>query len=102
MRSLSVGGRFSRPLNRTRMNLWRFAMMPYHSNGLGLAMWMLDTNICSYLLRKRPVSALERFYASPLVDLRLSAIVVAELRYGAFRSESPPWKHTKALRLSLG
>ena len=48
-------------------------------------MWMLDTNICSYLLRKRPASVLERFYAAALEDLRLSAIVAAELRYGAVR-----------------
>ena len=64
-------------------------MMPYHKNGHGLTMWMLDTNICSYLLRKRPASALERFYASQLDDLRLSAIVAAELRYGAIRLQSP-------------
>lgn len=48
-------------------------------------MWMLDTNICSYLLRKRPPSVLERFYAADLEDLRLSAVVAAELRYGAAR-----------------
>jgi len=48
-------------------------------------MWMLDTNICSYLLRKRPPSVLERFYAADLDDLRISVIVAAELRYGAVR-----------------
>ena len=52
-------------------------------------MWMLDTNICSYLLRKCPASVLERFYAAPLDDLRISAIVAAELRFGAIRLNSP-------------
>ncbi len=48
-------------------------------------MWMLDTNICSYLLRKRPPSVLERFYTADLDDLSISAVVAAELRYGAAR-----------------
>jgi len=48
-------------------------------------MWMLDTNICSYMLRKRPPSVLERLYAADLDDLSISAVVAAELRYGAVR-----------------
>jgi len=46
---------------------------------------MLDTNICSYVLRRHPASVLARFYAARLEDLSISAIVAAELRYGATR-----------------
>lgn len=64
-------------------------------------MWMLDTNICSYLLRQRPAHVLARFYAAPLDDLRLSAIVAAELRYGAMRLNSPKFSVQLEKWLSL-
>jgi predicted nucleic acid-binding protein len=37
-------------------------------------MWMLDTNICSYVLRKHPASVLERFYATKLDELSVLAV----------------------------
>lgn len=43
----------------------------------------LDTNICSYILRKHPARMLERFAALSPADLWLSSIVAAELRFGA-------------------
>jgi len=43
----------------------------------------LDTNICSYVLRKRPVQMVERFRQLDRRQLWLSAIVAAELRSGA-------------------
>jgi tRNA(fMet)-specific endonuclease VapC len=48
--------------------------------------WMLDTNICIYLIKERPVSVLERFAAHPVGDLGLSAITLAELDYGVAKS----------------
>lgn len=64
-------------------------------------MWMLDTNICSYLLRQRPAHVLARFYAAPLDELRLSAIVAAELRYGAIRLNSQKFSEQLEKWLSL-
>ena len=43
----------------------------------------LDTNICSYVLRRRPASMVERFAGLDRGQLWLSAIVAAELRFGA-------------------
>ena len=43
----------------------------------------LDTNICSYILRRHPAGMLQRFAAVPPSQLWLSAIVAAELRVGA-------------------
>lgn len=45
----------------------------------------LDTNICSYILRRRPESILERFDALTHDQVWLSAIVAAELRFGALK-----------------
>ncbi len=43
----------------------------------------LDTNICSYILRRHPSAMIERFAELNPRPLWLSAIVAAELRFGA-------------------
>jgi tRNA(fMet)-specific endonuclease VapC len=49
----------------------------------------LDTNICSYILRRHPVNMIERFAALDPNQLWLSAVVAAELRFGAAKLSSP-------------
>lgn len=49
---------------------------------------MLDTNICSYILRRRPPEMVERFSMLSPNDLWLSCIVAAELRFGAAKKQS--------------
>ncbi|MFN5349320.1 MAG: type II toxin-antitoxin system VapC family toxin [Polaromonas sp.] len=48
----------------------------------------LDTNICSYILRRHPASMIERFAGLDRSELWLSAMVVAELRFGAAKLAS--------------
>lgn len=48
----------------------------------------LDTNICSYILRRHPASMIERFADLDRSQLWLSAIVAAELRFGAAKLAS--------------
>jgi len=50
---------------------------------------MLDTNVCSYLLRAQPRQAIERIGSLPIDELSLSALVAAELRFGAAKRQSP-------------
>jgi tRNA(fMet)-specific endonuclease VapC len=50
---------------------------------------MLDTNICIYIMNKRPPHVAEIFARHDMDDLGLSSIVVAELSYGAKKSASP-------------
>lgn len=50
---------------------------------------MLDTNICIYIIKRRPQSVLERFSSFPLGDIGISTITLAELEYGAARSAQP-------------
>lgn len=45
----------------------------------------LDTNICSYILRRHPASMIDRFATLDRNALWLSAIVAAELRFGAVK-----------------
>lgn len=49
----------------------------------------LDTNICSYILRRHPASMIERFATLDREQLWLSAIVAAELRFGAAKLGAP-------------
>ncbi len=51
-------------------------------------MFMLDTDICSYILRERPVSVLEKFKRIDASGLCISVITQAELHYGVARSAS--------------
>ncbi len=49
----------------------------------------LDTHICSYILRLHPQGMIERFAALDREQLWLSAIVAAELRFGAAKLGVP-------------
>lgn len=49
----------------------------------------LDTNICSYILRRHPSNMIERFAALDREALWLSGIVAAELRFGAAKLGVP-------------
>lgn len=46
---------------------------------------MLDTNTCSYILRRKPAPVRQRFDSLPAASLAVSSVVVAELCYGAAR-----------------
>ena len=48
----------------------------------------LDTNICSYILRRHPASMIERFANLDRSQVWLSAVVAAELRFGAAKLAS--------------
>ncbi len=50
--------------------------------------YMLDTNMCIFLIKKKPVRVLEAFKQLPAGDLYLSTITVAELEYGVAKSSS--------------
>ncbi len=55
--------------------------------------FLLDTDICIYLIKKNPPSVLERLQACHAGDVGVSAITVAELRYGADKSQHPKRNH---------
>lgn len=47
--------------------------------------YMLDTNICSYVLKNHPASVKQKFEEIGSGNICISAIVLAELYYGAAR-----------------
>lgn len=52
-------------------------------------MWLLDTNICIYLIKKKPQPVLDRLRAVDIDTVAVSSITVAELQYGVARSARP-------------
>jgi tRNA(fMet)-specific endonuclease VapC len=55
--------------------------------------YLLDTNVCVDYLTRRYASVVERVQASSPEDLCLSSVVVAELRYGADKSQKRAENH---------
>jgi tRNA(fMet)-specific endonuclease VapC len=49
--------------------------------------YLLDTNICIYLIKKKPAQVLEKFQAHSVGDIGISAITIAELQYGVHKSQ---------------
>jgi len=51
--------------------------------------FMLDTNTCIYIIKRRPQTVLERFASHPVGDIGISVMTLAELEYGASKSSNP-------------
>ena len=51
--------------------------------------YLLDTNICIYLIKRRPESVLRRLQRVPISGVGISAITLSELEYGVSKSARP-------------
>ncbi len=51
--------------------------------------FMLDTNICIYLIKRKPPEVLKRLRTLPLGEAGISVITLAELTYGIAKSSQP-------------
>ena len=54
-----------------------------------MALYMLDTNMCIYLMKNQPPEVAERFAQCQVGDVLISAITHAELEYGVRASSDP-------------
>ena len=62
--------------------------------------YMLDTNLCIYLIKRRPAEVVRRFLAQDPAELCISAVSYAELMHGVEKSQAPQ-KNRLALSLLL-
>jgi tRNA(fMet)-specific endonuclease VapC len=53
----------------------------------------LDTDICIYIIRQKPIAVLQRFNTYIPGDIGVSTITVAELLVGAQKSQRPQQNH---------
>lgn len=49
--------------------------------------YLLDTNTCIYIIKKKPVDIFEKFSKISLGEIAISSITIAELEYGVSKSE---------------
>lgn len=54
-----------------------------------MARYMLDTNMCVYLMKNQPEQVARRFAACSVGDVVMSAITYAELQYGVSVAKEP-------------
>jgi tRNA(fMet)-specific endonuclease VapC len=54
-----------------------------------LIKYLLDTNICIYIMNRRPVEVIQKFKQFNVGDIGISTITVSELQYGAVKSNNP-------------
>ncbi|RJP70497.1 MAG: type II toxin-antitoxin system VapC family toxin [Ignavibacteriales bacterium] len=59
--------------------------------------YLLDTNICIYIIKKKPDKVINKFREHKVGDIAISSITVAELNYGIAKS-SKPYENTIALK----
>ena len=51
--------------------------------------FMLDTNICIYVIKKKPHDVIERFNRTEISQIGISSITLSELFYGVSKSSKP-------------
>jgi len=62
--------------------------------------YLLDTNICIYIIKKKPINVFEKFEKLSIGDIEISSITLAELNYGVQKSQYPE-KNLSALNQFL-
>ena len=61
--------------------------------------FMLDTNMCIYLMKNQPAQVAKRFAECVVGDVVMSAITFAELEYGVVVSGNPKREHSNLATL---
>lgn len=51
--------------------------------------FMLDTNICIYIIKRKPLAVIDRFQRTTISQIGISTIVLSELLYGVSKSSRP-------------
>ena len=51
--------------------------------------YLLDTNICIYIIKRKPINVIERFKLTDVSQIGISSITLSELVYGAAKSSKP-------------
>ncbi len=51
--------------------------------------YMLDTNICIYIIKRKPTDVIARFRQTQISQVGISSITLSELEYGVAKSSKP-------------
>jgi len=58
--------------------------------------YILDTNICIYIIKKKPINVFDKFKSLLIGSIGISSITLAELQFGIMKSSNPE-KNKEAL-----
>lgn len=62
--------------------------------------YLLDTNICIYIAKQKPLSVMKKFEELEVGQIAMSIITYGELLYGAKKSHHPEQAHEKLVELA--
>ena len=51
--------------------------------------YLLDTNICIYIIKKKPITVIQKLQSLNISDVAISSITLSELEYGVSKSSVP-------------
>jgi tRNA(fMet)-specific endonuclease VapC len=51
--------------------------------------YLLDTNICIYIIKQKPITVFEKFKSFDIGSVGICSITLAELQYGVMKSSNP-------------
>lgn len=54
--------------------------------------YLLDTNICIYIIKRKPETVFRKFKELKIGDVGISTITLAELQFGVMKSSNPEKK----------
>ncbi len=54
-----------------------------------MSLHMLDTSICIYIIKQKPIHVINRFRQLPISSIAISSITLSELAYGVMKSSKP-------------
>ncbi len=63
--------------------------------------YLLDTNICIYIIKEKPVNVLTRFRRAQAESIAISGVTVAELEYGVSKSSRPMQNRAALLKFLI-
>ncbi len=63
--------------------------------------YLLDTNICIYIIKRKPLEVLDKFRRISLQRIGVSSITLAELAYGVAKSRFPEKNHDAFFRFIM-
>jgi len=49
--------------------------------------FLLDTNICIYIIKRKPQKIFDKFQTLEIFDIGISSVTIAELEYGVYKSQ---------------
>lgn len=67
----------------------------YNRKGTDLMIYLIDTNICIYIMNQRPPDVIHKFKQMDVGMVGLSAITVSELSFGVAKSSHPQKNMTR-------